>query len=75
MIERVHEHSGKDVNSNISKHSMEVDHSTVTVDNFRVLGTGYRLKEFRRKLFEASLIKQNKLQFNKQAAFASLKFF
>ena len=75
MIERVHEHNGKDINSSVSKHSSEADHPTVTIDEFRVLGTGYRLKKFRRKLFEASLIKQNKLQFNKQEAFASLKFF
>ena len=75
MIERVHEHSGKDVDSHISKHSIEADHPTVTIDDFRVLRMSYRLKKFRRKLSEASFIKQNKRLLNKQEASAPLKFF
>ena len=75
MIERVHEHSGKDVDSHISKHSIYADHRTVTIDDFYVLRMGYRLKKFRRKLSEASFIKQNKRLLNKQEASAPLKFF
>ena len=71
----VHEHSGEDVNSHVSKHSIETDHPIVTIDDFGVLRTGYRLKKFGRKLSEASLIKQNKLLLNKQEASVPLKFF
>ena len=75
LIERVYEHSGKDVNSHVFKHSIETDHPIVTIDDFRVLKTGYRQKKFRRKLFEALFIKQNKPVLNKQEASVSLKLF
>ena len=41
LTERLHEHSVKDVNSHVSKHSIETDHPAVTVDDFRVLKTGH----------------------------------
>ena len=75
LIERVHEHSGKDVNSRVFKHSIETDHPIVTIDDFRVLKTGYRQKKFRRKLSEALIIKQNKPALNKQEASIPLKLF
>ena len=37
LIERFHEHSGKNVSSHIFKHSIETDHPTVTINDFRVL--------------------------------------
>ena len=40
LIERVHEHSGKDVSFHVFKHLIETDHPTVTTDDFRVLKTG-----------------------------------
>ena len=58
LIERVHEYSDKDVNSHVFKHSIEIDHPTVTVNDFRVLKTGYRQKKFRRKLSETLFIIQ-----------------
>ena len=61
LIERVHKHNGKDVNSHVFKHSIETNHQTVTIDDFRVLKTGYRQKQFRRKLSEALFIKQNNI--------------
>ena len=75
MIERVHKHNGKDVNSHVFKHSIETNHQTVTIDDFRVLKTGYRQKQFRRKLSEALFIKQNKPALNKQETSVPLKFF
>ena len=56
LINRVHEHSVKDVNSHFFIHSIETNHPTVTTDDFRVLKTGYRQKKFRRKLSDALLI-------------------
>ena len=75
LIERVYEHSGKDVNSHVFKHSIETDHPIVTIDDFRVFKTSYRQKKFRRKLSEVLFIKQNKPVLNKQEASVSLKLF
>ena len=75
LIENVHEHSGKDVNSHVSKHSIKTNHPTVTIDDFRVLKTSYRQKKFSRKLSEALFIKQNKPALNKQEASVPLKLF
>ena len=41
LIERVHEHSGKDVNFHVFKHSIKTDHPTVTIYDFRVFKTSY----------------------------------
>ena len=62
LIERVHEYSGKDVNSHFFKHSIETDHSIVSIDDFRVLKMGNRQKEFTRKLSEAFFIKRVNLR-------------
>ena len=75
MIERVHEHSGKEVNSHVFKHSLETDHPTVTIDEFRVLKTGYRQKKFRRKFFEALIMKQKKSVLNKKEGSVPLTLF
>ena len=75
MIERNYEHSVKDVNSYVFKHSIETEHPTVTIDDFRVLKTGYRQKKFRRKLSQALFIKQNKPALNKQEISVSIKSF
>ena len=75
LIETVHGHSGKDVNSHVFKHSIEANHATVTIDDFRILKTGCPRKKIRRKLSEALFIKQNKLALNKQEASVSLKLF
>ena len=75
MIERVHQHSGKDDNSHVFKHSIETNHPTVTIDDFRVLKTGYRQKKFRKKLSEALFIKQNKPALTKQEASVPQKLF
>ena len=73
LIERLHDHSVKDVDLHVSKHSIETDHPTVTIDDSRVLRTGYCQKRFRRKLSEALFIKQNKAASNKQETSVPLK--
>ena len=75
LFERVHEHSGKDINSHGFRNSTESDHPKVTIDDFRVFKTGYDQKTFRRKLSQALFIKQNKPALNKQEAFVHLKLF
>ena len=41
LIEPVNEHSGKDINSHMFKHSMGANHPTVTLDDFTVPSSGY----------------------------------
>ena len=50
LIERIHKHSAKDVNSHLFKHSAETDHPAVIIDNCRVLKTVIVKKMLRRKL-------------------------
>ena len=52
LMEQVNEHSGKDINSRMFKHSITANHPTVTLDNFTVLSSGYRKKKFKRKVSE-----------------------
>ena len=37
LIERINEHSRKDINSHMFKHSMAANHSTVKLNDFTVL--------------------------------------
>ena len=50
VIERVNEHSGKDLNSHIFKHLMAANHPTVMLNDFTVLGIGYCNMKFKRNL-------------------------
>ena len=52
LIERVKDHSGKDSKSHLFKHSMETIHETLTLDDFKIKGKGYRRSKFRWKLAE-----------------------
>ena len=65
LIEPVSEHSGKDVNSHMFKHSMATNHPTVTLDDFTVLSSGYCNRKFKRKVSDSLFIKQNKPILNK----------
>ena len=60
VIERVNEHSGKDVNSHMFKNSVEANHPTVTLDDFTVLSSGHRNRKFKRKVSESLFIRQNR---------------
>ena len=75
LIERVNEHSRKDINSHMFKYSMETNHPTVTLDDFTVLSSGYHNRKFKRKVSESLLIKQNRATLNKHGNSVSLKLF
>ena len=53
LIERVNGHSGKNINSHIFKHSIEDNHSTVTLDDFTALIRRYSKRKFKRKVSES----------------------
>ena len=49
-MERINEHSGKDMNSHMSKHSVEGNHPTITSDKITILSSGLRNKKFKMKV-------------------------
>ena len=75
LMERVNEHSGKDINSHMFKHSMAANHSTVTLDDFTVLRSGYHNRKFKKKVSESLFIKQNRPTLNKHGTSVPLKLF
>ena len=42
LIERVEDHSGKDSKSHLFTHAMETNQNTVTLDDFKIIGKGYK---------------------------------
>ena len=75
VIERVNEHSGKDINSHMFKHSMAANHSTMTLDDFTILRSGYRKRKFDIKISESLFIKHNRPTLNKHGTSVPLKLF
>ena len=65
LNERVKDHSGRDHDSYVLKHSLENNHSIVTLDNFNIISNKPRNRYFR-KVSEALFIKQKRSQLNKQ---------
>ena len=68
LIERVNEHSEKDINSHMFKYSMATNHPAVTLDYFTVLSSGYCNRKFKRKVSESLFIKQNRSTLNKHGS-------
>ena len=50
LMEHVKDHSGKDSKSHLFKHSVETNQNTVTLDDFKIIGKGYKRSKFRCKL-------------------------
>ena len=75
LIERVKDHSGKDSKSHLFKHAMETNHKTVTLDDFKIIGKGYKRSKFRCKLAESLYIKEKRSSLNTQEASVLLKLF
>ena len=50
LIERVNDHSGKDSKYSLFKHAKETNHKTVALDDFKIIGKGYKRSTFKCKL-------------------------
>ena len=59
------DHAGRDKNSHVSKHSIETGHSTITIDNFTILGRNFQ-NNWERKIQEALLIRKHNPTLNIQ---------
>ena len=75
LAERVKDHSGRDKDSHMYKHSVEQEHPTVKLSDFTILSQGYKLRKFKRKISEALFIKENRPSLNKQEKSVPLKLF
>ena len=73
--ERIVDHTGKDTNSHLLKHSIESEHKPLEAVNCKIIGTEYRKNNKKRKLSEALFIKELKPTVNKQENSAPLKLF
>ena len=58
--ERVLDHSGRDVKSQLYKHAEKTGHENVNIYHFEILSNGYKNNKFKRKLVEPLYIKVNK---------------
>ena len=57
------------------KQSNKANHATVTLDNFTVLISGYRIRKCKRKVSESLLIKQNRPVLHKHGTSGPLQLF
>ena len=73
--ERIVDHTGRDINSHLLKHSIESGHKPLEAVDYKIIGTGYRNNTMKRKLSEALFIKELKPTLNKQEKSLPLKLF
>ena len=73
--ERIVDHTGRDINSHLLKHSIESAHKSLEAVDYKIIGTGYRNNTMKRKLSEALFIKELKPTLNKQEKSLPLKLF
>ena len=73
--ERIVDHTGRDINSHLLKHSIESGHKPLEAVDYKIIGTGYRNNTMQRKLSEALFIKELKPTLNKQEKSLPLKLF
>ena len=74
ILERVNDHNGRDNKSHLLKHSMETNHTAVTLNDFKILGSGYSYP-WQRKISEALFIKTFNPPLNVQEKSVPLKLF
>ena len=60
LVGRVSDHIGKDRSSHMNKHSIEIDHLTVKLEDFEILSRRFRERKLKRQISETLFIKGNK---------------
>ena len=64
ISKRIIDHNGRDQKSHIFKHSSENRHPNVHINNFNIIGKGFKNNFFKRKVSEVLLTKQMKPSLN-----------
>ena len=75
ISERIIDHSGRDQNSHLFKHSCIKNHPDTSKIDFKIISNGFKNNYCRRKIAEALLIKQIKPSVNVQEKSYELKLF
>ena len=73
--ERIVDHTGRDIDSHLLKHSIESGHKPLEAVDYKIIGTVYRKNTMKRKFSEALIIKELKPILNKQEKSLPLKLF
>ena len=73
IIEKVKDHGGRDTKSYSLKHSSEKEHVEVTQEDFKIISSNFKNNRLKRKIAEASLIKQKRPSLNVQDQSVELK--
>ena len=73
--ERIVDHTGRDANSYLLKHSIESGHKPLEAVDYKIIGTEYRKKTMKRKLSGALFIKELNPTLKKQEKSVPLKLF
>ena len=64
LSKRVVDHNGRDAQPHLVKHAIKKCHKYPKIENFNVIGKGYRNNTFKRKIAESLLIKEVRLTLN-----------
>ena len=73
--ERIVDHTGRDIDSHLLKHSIESGYKPLEAVDYKIIGTVYRKNTMKRKFSEALIIKELKPILNKQEKSLPLKLF
>ena len=73
--ERIVDHTGRDIDSHLLKHSIESGYKPLEAVDYKIIGTVYRKNTMKRKFSEALIIKELKRILNKQEKSLPLKLF
>ena len=75
LLKRVLDHNGRDAQSHLVMHTIEKCHKYPKIEDFNVIGKGYRNNTFKRKVAESLLIKVVRPTLNTHDKSAPLKSF
>ena len=75
ISESVLDNTKKDINSHLYKHSIEADHQSLKISDYRIIGNGYLSNWKEQKIAEVLLIKELKPTLNKQDKLIPLELF
>eukprot|EP00111_Clytia_hemisphaerica_P014988 TCONS_00044126-protein len=74
VFERVLDHSGRDKNSTVFKHSMLSGHKPITIDDVELIAKGFKRNDTR-EITESFLIIEQKPTLNIQNLFKTIQLF
>ena len=75
MSERISDHNGRDISSNLLKHAIESGHRRITGENLKIINNSFRNNTLNRRIAESLLIEEKKPTLNKQEQSLQLKLY